>query len=78
VTDHRPCDICGAADGTVHIVREMMFGTRKSYSYFRCADCGCMQLRDALGSVEQYPPGYYSFSTPTAPERDAWLASNFA
>jgi SAM-dependent methyltransferase len=55
------CSICGASVGSHHDVREMMLGSRRSYRYWLCAACGCMQLRDAVTAAEQYPPRYYSF-----------------
>ena len=41
--------------------REMMFGLREVFDYFRCAECGCLQLAavpDNMG--DYYSRGYYS------------------
>jgi SAM-dependent methyltransferase len=61
------CAICGGARGSVHRVREMMFGTRDSYEYFRCADCGCCQLRGPVETATHYPPDYHAFQVQPRP-----------
>ena len=57
------CRICGNADGnTAYDVREMMFGTREIFRYFRCAACGCLQIAEVPADLSAYyPPDYCSF-----------------
>ncbi len=44
------------------LVKEMMFGLREEFLYFRCASCGTLQLADTHLDVSKYYPGdYYSF-----------------
>lgn len=41
--------------------REMMFGTRKVFDYFRCGECGCLQLAVIPDNMhDYYSQGYYS------------------
>lgn len=54
----RGCAICGHAQGATLEVREMMFGTRDSFRYFVCDECGCCQLRDPIDPSHHYPPDY--------------------
>jgi SAM-dependent methyltransferase len=54
------CAICRGRGGSIHHVREMMFGIGKAYPYFLCDTCGCMQLTVQVASEDQYPPGYYA------------------
>src|SRR6266508_5024812 len=58
------CRICG--NENIHprfIAREMMFGTKETFEYFQCGDCGCLQIRNIPANLEDYyPPEYYSFN----------------
>jgi len=64
-----PCRICRNSDGNERFaVREMMFGTREVFVYFRCARCGCLQIATIPEDMSvHYPPTYYSFGL--SPER---------
>jgi len=56
------CRICGAADAETFVGREMMFGTREAFAYFRCRACGCLQIAEFPANIaDYYPQGYYSF-----------------
>jgi 2-polyprenyl-3-methyl-5-hydroxy-6-metoxy-1,4-benzoquinol methylase len=65
--------ICSGTSGTVHIFREMMFGTRDEFVYWECSVCGCLQI---VGVPEQlseyYREDYYSFSLHLRP-LEAWF-----
>jgi SAM-dependent methyltransferase len=42
--------------------REMMFGFRDEFTYFECAQCGCVQIQDIPVDLgKYYPHNYYSF-----------------
>lgn len=60
------CRICeDASPKRFFPVREMMFGTRRSFLYFACPTCGCLQIdRIPRDLAEHYPAGYYSLATP--------------
>jgi len=48
----------------VIVVKEMMFGTGKSYPYLLCSVCGCLQIEQVEENNENlYPASYYSFNT---------------
>lgn len=58
------CRICGGTIREELRVREMMFGTRKVYSYELCDDCGALQIKNPVqNGNELYPPEYRSFSS---------------
>lgn len=58
------CRICNATGKHTNFVcREMMFGTREEFSYFKCSLCGCLQITDfPLDMARFYPDNYYSLS----------------
>ncbi len=75
----QPCRVCeGAGPHAVHIVREMMFGTRRPYRYFQCRACGCLQIEAVPPDLASaYPASYYSLARDPAddyqrPLRNAW------
>lgn len=58
------CKLCGSTNTDAPIMlREMMFGTREEFEYFRCQDCDTLQISDIPDDLSQYyPDGYYSFN----------------
>ncbi len=41
----------------------MMFGTRSCYKYYKCSNCGVLQIAQPVQDVDKlYPGDYYSFS----------------
>lgn len=58
------CRICGSEHGhREYLAREMMFGTRETFKYFRCARCECLQIAAIPEDIARhYPEGYYSFN----------------
>jgi len=41
----------------------MMFGLREQFTYFQCAQCGCLQIAEIPNDLlKYYPTDYYSFS----------------
>ena len=57
------CRICANAEGNrTFEAREMMYGTRETFAYFRCAGCGCLQIAEIPADLARfYPPDYTSF-----------------
>ena len=62
------CRICGAEEICERVTaREMMFGSREEFDYFRCASCGTLQIAeipDDLGRSYESSV-YYSFNNYT-------------
>lgn len=58
------CRICGgASNGERYVAREMMFGLRETFEYFKCQDCGCLQIVTIPEDLSPYyPSNYYSMS----------------
>lgn len=55
------CVICQQQSGLEHVFREMMFGTRDTFTYFECSECGCIQMAEVPANLAAYyPSGYYS------------------
>lgn len=63
------CHICGNVGGNVvHVVREMMLGTRDEFEYLECGGCGTLQLVDVPDLAKYYPRDYYAFARAQRPE----------
>jgi len=60
------CKICGNSEqNTTHVGREMMLGLRDEFTYFECAECGCLQLAAPPKDMQKYYPStYYSYANP--------------
>lgn len=58
------CKLCHSTNADEPIMlREMMFGTREEFEYFRCQDCDTLQISEIPDDLSQYYPiDYYSFS----------------
>lgn len=72
------CKICGNIEGNKsYQVREMMFGTRDTFEYIECNNCGCIQIKDYPMNVGEYyqPHGkaYYSFLPQQKSNIDKWI-----
>jgi 2-polyprenyl-3-methyl-5-hydroxy-6-metoxy-1,4-benzoquinol methylase len=63
------CRICQSKKAhKEYKVKEMMFGLRDEFVYFKCSDCGCLQIKDIPQEmVKYYPSNYYSIAA--APEK---------
>lgn len=57
------CRVCGqAANHRMFEVREMMFGTRETFTYFECGGCGAIQIVKVPEDLARHYQGaYYSF-----------------
>ena len=60
------CKVCGFnTSSTKYTVREMMFGTRKSFAYSECDACKSIQINSLLSPddlLQFYPNNYYAFA----------------
>jgi len=55
------CRVCSGAVDFAWTVREMMVGTRDSFDYYECRDCGCLQIgRIPLDLERYYGDAYYT------------------
>lgn len=61
-SDSISCRVCGSGHPVDWMrVREMMFGTREEFDYFRCGVCGCLQIATIPQNMGvYYSNGYYS------------------
>jgi SAM-dependent methyltransferase len=58
----------------VHTVREMMYGTRKTFEYGECPRCGCLTLLTVPPDLaEYYPDDYYSLAAPPPPDEGSFV-----
>jgi hypothetical protein len=59
------CKICGNTENNnVVIAREMMFGFRDEFKYFKCSFCGCLQIVEYPEDLSgYYPETYYSYKS---------------
>lgn len=57
------CNICNNTQNNISFIgREMMFGTRDEFTYFKCSTCGCLQIVDIPYNLDKYyPDNYYSY-----------------
>ncbi len=62
------CRICENSKGLETCqVREMMFGLKESFTYFKCPTCGCLQIAEIPDDMSgYYPPEYYSYNMPVS------------
>jgi 2-polyprenyl-3-methyl-5-hydroxy-6-metoxy-1,4-benzoquinol methylase len=58
------CRICGNSEDNIeYILEEMMFGLRDKFEYIKCAECGCLQIKEIpLDLDKYYPNNYYSYN----------------
>jgi len=57
------CRICGDDRGETYNIREMMYGSKTAFPYFKCGQCGCLEIIDIPRDIgNYYPADYYSFS----------------
>lgn len=56
------CGVCGNDKNNVPFTaKEMMFGLRHTFDYFKCAQCGCLQIAAIPTDMNlYYPENYYS------------------
>jgi SAM-dependent methyltransferase len=64
------CQICSSnAPHVAYHCREKMFGWGDEFTYFQCANCGCLQIAAVPGDLNRfYPADYYSFHVQPVPQ----------
>jgi hypothetical protein len=56
------CPICSCEGSKSHTAYEMMYGTRESFEYIECIDCGCLRIAEIPSDLNKYyPKDYYSY-----------------
>jgi SAM-dependent methyltransferase len=57
------CKVCNNTQGhQLVFAREMMFGFRDKFLYFKCPVCGCLQISEIPNDLSKYyPQNYYSY-----------------
>jgi 2-polyprenyl-3-methyl-5-hydroxy-6-metoxy-1,4-benzoquinol methylase len=51
------CKVCDNTENSqVVVVREMMFGMRDEFRYFKCSSCGCLQIIEPPKDIVKYYP----------------------
>jgi hypothetical protein len=57
------CRICdNLEENQTFFLNEKMFNTGEVFTYFKCAECGCLQIADIPDSLKRYYDNdYYSF-----------------
>lgn len=58
------CQVCqNELNNVSYIGEERMFGMGDKFLYFKCANCGCLQISSIPVNLDKYyPPNYYSYS----------------
>ncbi len=64
----RPCRVCGTEVRSALSFREMMFGTRESFDYGMCTDCGSVQIMEVPDDISRHYPPYYQAYAQKIPE----------
>jgi len=66
MTQNYQCKICNNTQGhQLVLAREMMFGFRDEFLYFKCPVCGCLQIAEIPKDLSKYyPQNYYSYQQP--------------
>lgn len=74
------CKICGNVENnTPYILKEKMFGLGHPFLYIKCASCGCLQIEEIPGNMnEYYPDTYYSFQNVEAQAKRKSLKSRLS
>lgn len=61
------CEFCENTEAfVIHKAREMMLGTRDTFDYLECTNCGCVRISSVPHNLgDYYPPDkYYSLNSP--------------
>lgn len=54
------CRICGNKnENETYFVEEMYFGSRDTFEYFECSNCGCLQIKEYPANIAKYYPENY-------------------
>ncbi len=69
------CRICQNENGNISFeLKEMMYGFRDKFEYFRCAACDCLQIVSPPADMTKYyPRDYYSYTEEKTVKRSGWF-----
>lgn len=56
------CRICGEESTEKYIAREVKQGTSEEFVYFKCPNCGCLQIAKIPDNIAKYYENYYSIT----------------
>lgn len=54
------CKLCGAESRRLHVAREMMLGTRHTFTYLECPGCGSVRIAEVPSNLADYYPQNYT------------------
>lgn len=59
------CQVCqNELNNVLYIGEERMFGMKDKFQYFKCSNCGCLQIASIPSNMNKYyPNNYYSYTT---------------
>ena len=63
------CQVChNEINNVPYIGEERMFGMGDQFQYFKCSNCGCLQIASIPENLDKYyPENYYSYSYDSTP-----------
>lgn len=63
------CRICDTENNVEeYVLKEMMFGLMDEFEYFKCSNCGCLQIKHFPENMKKYYPlDYLSYPEPSVP-----------
>lgn len=72
------CRICGCKNIALELTaREMMIPTRDEFSYFECANCHCLQIKEVPENLgDYYGDNYYSYQPPDVDYSEVEVINN--
>lgn len=64
ISNQQTCRICSNSTGnTLYTFKDFHLGNLKTYNYFQCSKCGCLQKCELFEEhVQYYPENYYSYA----------------
>ena len=64
------CRICNNDENnTSYVAREMRLGSRDKFTYFKCSECGCLQIEKYPDNISDYYASYHTFDKKSLNEK---------
>ncbi|MCG6188146.1 class I SAM-dependent methyltransferase [Maribellus maritimus] len=68
------CRICGNSTNNTELeIREMYYNLKEKFRYFKCDNCGCLQISEYPENIADYYPKIYSSFTKPVEKNNGWL-----